>query len=87
MAHVTRDDTEFLSEEGYWIDERNVCQHCLDERKAQDKPAMWADQQYSFGVYAGRYCNDCWLKSGYRDATDENAVFDPADAGESLEEI
>lgn len=40
----------------------------------------------SFGVYAGRYCNDtCWKRSGYRDATDPDAEFDPADAGEVME--
>ena len=46
-------------------------------------------EQYSFGIYAGRYCDSeddhCWRNSGYRDATDPNARFDPMDAGEVLE--
>ena len=42
-------------------------------------------ERYSFGCYAGRYCDACWLKSGYRDATDPSAVFDPADAGETMD--
>ena len=46
----------------------------------------WVVEQYSFGIYAGRYCNDtCWKGSGYRDATDPDARFDPMDAGEVME--
>jgi hypothetical protein len=41
--------------------------------------------RYSFGVYAGRYCDKHWQESGYRDVDDPDAVFDPADAGERLE--
>lgn len=45
-----------------------------------------APEQYSFGVYAGRYCEGrCWASSGFRDATDSTARFDPADAGESMD--
>lgn len=71
--------------DGYWCHKRNVCQYCFEQRKAENKEPKWANQQYSFGIYAGRYCDECWLKSGYRDATDPNAKFDPADAGERLE--
>ena len=77
--------TWFLLEDGDWAIERNICQHCRDELEAARKPYRWAEEQYSFGIYAGRYCDDCWPKSGYRDAVDPNARFDPADAGESLE--
>lgn len=45
-----------------------------------------ATERYSFGIYAGRYCDACWLESGYRDATDDEAVFDEADAGERMED-
>lgn len=42
--------------------------------------------RYSFGIYAGRMCDDCWKSSGYRDATDDSAEFSEMDAGERLEE-
>jgi hypothetical protein len=43
-------------------------------------------EYHSFGVYAGRYCDDkCWANSGYRDATDSDAEFDPMYAGEVME--
>lgn len=71
----------------YWISERDTCHHCADEREAAGKPYRWADEQYSMGCYAGRYCETCWPKSGYRDAIDPDVRFNPADAGESLEEI
>jgi len=57
------------------------CGTCGKERPRDD-----LDTRYSFGVYAGRYCDDaCWSRSGYRDATDPDARFDPADAGEAME--
>ena len=67
------------------LTQRHVCRHCLDEREATGKPFAWADEQYSFGCYAGRYCPACWSQSGFRDATDPTARFDPMDAGESME--
>lgn len=88
MAFETRETllcTEFLDDTGCWIAERHVCRHCRDEREAADKPVRWANEQYSFGVYAGRYCSECWPKSGYRDAVDDSATFDPADAGERMD--
>ena len=52
----------------------------------KEKPRYDLEARYSFGVYAGRYCDDaCWARSGYRDATDPEARFDPADAGEAME--
>jgi hypothetical protein len=41
--------------------------------------------QYSLGLYAGRWHQDCWQKGPYRKEGREG--FDPADAGESYEEI
>jgi hypothetical protein len=69
----------------YWFGERDVCRHCSDEREAAGLPYRFADEQFSFGVYAGRYCEVCWPQSGFRDATDSEAQFDPADAGEVME--
>jgi hypothetical protein len=43
------------------------------------------DERYSLGLYAGRYHDDCWKRSGFRDEGPEG--FDPADAGESYEPI
>ena len=35
----------------------------------KEKPRYDLEERYSFGVYAGRYCDDaCWARSGYRDA-------------------
>ena len=41
------------------------------------------EERYSLGIYAGRWCDCCWEKSGYRQ--EGPAGFDPADAGESYE--
>ena len=70
-----------------WFSDRNLCHQCKDERESAHLPYRWGDAQYSFGIYAGRYCRECWLKIGYRDATHPNSNFDPTDAGERLEEI
>lgn len=52
----------------------------------KEKSKSEMKEYYSFGAYAGRYCNDkCWSRSGYRDATDPDAKFDPMDAGEVME--
>lgn len=40
-----------------------------------------AYEQYSLGIYAGRYCDTHWKTSGYRD--EPASAFDPADAGET----
>jgi len=41
-----------------------------------------AQERYSFGIYAGRYCSTCWPLAGYRD---DSEGFDPDYAGETLE--
>ena len=52
----------------------------------KERPMWDMEEYYSFGLPAGRYCNDrCWKGSGYRDATDPDARFDPMDAGEVME--
>lgn len=76
----------FLTE--YMIDgnlypEREVCLHCLDVKTKEPK---LCDVRYSFGFYAGKYCDACWKTSGYRDATDPEAKFSEMDAGERLED-
>lgn len=40
-------------------------------------------EQYSLGIYAGRWCESCWEQSGYR--KEGPSGFDPLDAGESYE--
>jgi hypothetical protein len=70
----------YLDADGCWIEERLVCHRCLDQGIVR-----WADERYSFGCYAGKWCDECWPKSGYRDATDTGAVFDEMDAGERIE--
>jgi len=41
-----------------------------------------ADRRYDrYGIYAGIYCDTCWPKTSYA-----SFVFDPAYAGESLDE-
>jgi hypothetical protein len=77
-------DENTFSDGVHTLDERNVCHHCQEQCAAENKPFQWADEQYSFGYYAGRYCESCWKKSGYRDATDPDAEFDESYAGESL---
>lgn len=66
------------------LGERDTCQHCREEREAEGKPYRWAEERTSFGCYAGRYCDECWPKSGYRDATDPDAEFSREDAGEVM---
>jgi hypothetical protein len=76
-------NTEYWVGDG-WVGERDVCHACMEEREQEGKPYRESETRTSFGLYAGRYCDNCWLTSGYRDATDENAVFSELDAGESL---
>ena len=75
---------QFFDGDG-WLVERDVCRHCLAQHEDDGTPFAFGHTRYSFGIYAGRYCDDCWPKSGYRDATDHDAKFDPLDAGEVLE--
>ena len=73
-----------FSDGGCWFDGRNCCHHCVHERLGEGKPARWADEQYSMGVYAGRYCDECWEHSGY--VKDGAEAFDPTYAGETYRE-
>jgi hypothetical protein len=43
-----------------------------------------APQRFSLGLYAGKWCDDHWVTSGYRKEGPEG--FDPLDAGESYDE-
>lgn len=85
FKRVVNGDIEYSDGE-YWMGEREVCSHCKEEREAEDKPFRMNEGRDSFGAYAGKYCDICWPKSGYRDATDPNAKFDPADCGEVMYE-
>lgn len=69
---------------GEWVNDRGVCHHCLEQKTLAEKFYHCNDVRTSFGYYAGRYCDDCWKTSGYRDADDDTAVFSELDAGESL---
>ena len=82
--NVKTGEQEYKDKDGFWLDEVDVCQHCLEEVTAKDKPFRLSDRRTSFGYYAGKYCNSCWASSGYRDATDPDAEFDESYAGESL---
>ena len=78
-------NVEYQDVDGYWLDERDVCRHCQEDQEEKGKPYRMAEPRSSFGCYAGKYCDVCWPKSGYRDAVDPDAVFDPADAGERID--
>ncbi len=67
-------------------DRRDACQHCREQREPAGLPERFAYERYSFSCYAGRYCDECWPKSGYRDATDPTAEFDPTYAGERMDD-
>ena len=49
--------------------------HCGEEE---------AEQRYSLGIYAGKWCNACWGTAPYHKEGPEG--FSPDDAGESYEE-
>ena len=66
----------------YWISERDVCRYCEDDPYSHYR---FAYERYSFGCYAGRYCDECWPQSGYRDAVNDAERFDTMDAGEVIE--
>ena len=61
-----------------------TCGTCKKEKSEHDMV-----ERYSFNCFAGWYCysddDHCWKNSGYRDATDPDARFDPMDAGEVME--
>lgn len=54
------------------------------ERKNVCRCGAFAQMRYSMGIPAGRKCQKCWDKSGYRKVG--RAAFDPTYAGESYEE-
>ena len=87
MNHKRTDENglDWYSDGTYEMSHRDTCHHCSEERESQGKPFRFGDEQYSFGIYAGRYCEECWKKSGYRDATDPNAEWSPLDCGEVME--
>lgn len=70
----------------FWFGERDVCNHCRCEREDADQPYRYADTRTSFGIYAGKYCDECWKHSGYRDATDPEAEWSSEDCGEVMYE-
>lgn len=72
-------------EGGFKVLENWICHHCEEERLKAGKLPLEAEERFSFGVYAGKYCDRCWSQSGYRDVEDEDTKFDPLDAGEVLE--
>lgn len=57
-----------------WYEEGCPCSRCEKEN---------AEERYSLGIYAGRYCDRCWDDSGYR--KEPAGAFHPDDAGESYE--
>ena len=75
------DDGSFRCKDstGHWVSERYCCRRCLDEHRIE-----FADERYSLGIYAGKYCDRHWETSGYRKDGPEG--FDPAYAGESYYE-
>lgn len=86
MSKYNPDSDTFIDADGVSFTERNVCNHCRDSAERQGTPFAWGDVRYSFGCYAGRYCDACWAESGFRDATDRSARFDPEYAGERMDE-
>lgn len=87
MAKIFDDDGKFVGE---------VCGKCCDNLHDQgdtDEQIVAAidgqgEDRYSFGVYAGHYCDAHWATSGYKGSTPEteDEVFDPDFAGEVMDE-
>jgi hypothetical protein len=72
---------------GTWREYRRVESWRYKEFKCKTCGTLeGVEKRLSFGVYAGHYCDECWPASGYRDAADPRAEFDPTYAGERLEE-
>lgn len=67
--------------DGTTCDERYACRCRVCE--SHPRGPAWADERYSMGIYAGRYCEEGWKQSGYRDV--DASEFDPAYAGESYD--
>jgi hypothetical protein len=62
--------------------ERYVC-HC-SVCESHPKGPQFADERYSLGIYAGRYCDEGWKLAGYRDEGPEG--FDAGYAGERYDD-
>jgi hypothetical protein len=83
-------DTDGINHQRYVVAE--VCSTCykiaIDNGQTEQQIAAVHDgngrDRFSFGIYAGHYCLEHWRKSGYKD--EEAGAFDPAFAGERLEE-
>jgi hypothetical protein len=66
------------------------CVRCADNRCEGVYHSNCANEpldgysRYSLGIYAGRYCDDCWDASGYRKEGAEG--YDYMDAGEHYDE-
>jgi hypothetical protein len=77
---VTYLHIEDASNEEYDLHSKEYCSHC-----GFKKPTV--EEQYSFGVYAGRLCRECAI-SGYRDACGllDGNQGDPNDLDEPLDE-
>lgn len=84
MPHPFQIDENTYSDGECCFSERNVCNHCREKHEVELTPFQWAEERHSFGYYAGRYCDQCWKNSGFRDANDDSAEFSELDAGESL---
>lgn len=84
---------EIFDDEGGTLAE--VCTRCyteaLDNGETEAEIAATLDNngqdRYSFGVFAGYFCDDHWRKSGYKGSTPEteDEEFDPDYAGERME--
>lgn len=57
---------------------------CAGEHRDDEPCNGDASEQYSLGIYAGRWCEKHWKTSGYRD--EPASAFDPADCGETYGE-
>ena len=53
------------------------------EAGQNDKKLGCIEERTSMGVYAGKYHDSCWKKSGYRDVPE--SAFDPGYAGERMD--
>jgi hypothetical protein len=64
----------------YWCSENDVCHGCLDDRLAAGQTPNEAHVQHCGGIYAGKYCDECFGRKFKKDWQ-----HDYYDAGEYLE--
>ena len=76
MSRETQDQRAARVEANIRQDDAQTCRSC-----GEIEPTT--EIRYSLGVYAGRLCDACWKKSGYRD--EDASGFDPMDAGEAYD--